>query len=442
MCFVHETFETPLIISLHFFLQIYKKEKKPRMKKPSIVKKMARQKTSSGGNLQRGGRAGILSPDVEKAILQSMLPPHEKITFMNICNLFPDKFGLPATRVRRACQNRRKYLERLKSSNPERFDDLLKNHGLTHLKDGRKKNDDGAPVGGWDRMFLSSEMDMLIEDAKMAEKAPPKDLIDKAILRSMCPPYDTIPFNDVCSTHPHIFDCPNGGRNRAAKKRRREFERLRADRPQEFIELLRRHKIDPDHPGDLANSFEPGGCGGNDDVRVETDFVVRESNGKVEEDKGKKQQNFSDSMDKNANTPLDTLPLVHTDRLIIQFLLGPEDRRFATLCNLRPSQFGLPNSRLRRKVDDRKRYLRDMMKSNPSKFAELCTKTDVNLKMLGIAEGLVLDRYRRDKLDGILGGRHVSNSGRFTHDPSTIATATAMAAMANSTTIKKSPVVK
>jgi len=239
---------------------------------------------------------------------------------------------------------------------------------------------------------------MLIRDAKMTEKAPSKDIIDKAILRSMLPPYDSIPFNDVCSTHPRIFDGANGGRNRAAKKRRREFDKLRADRPQEFIELLRRHKINPEQPGDLASAFEADG--GNDDT---VEVVVGTNDAKAKEAKDEEKgtsavTTLGRNVDAN-NVPLDTLPLVHTDRLIIQFLLGPDGRRFATLCNLRPSQFGLPNSRLRRKVDDRKRYLRDMMRTNPPKFVELCRKTDVNLKMIGVDEGLVLDRHGREKLD-------------------------------------------
>jgi hypothetical protein len=80
--------------------------------------------------------------------------------------------------------------------------------------------------------------------------------------------------------------------------------------------------------------------------------------------------------------------MVDIDKAVIGFLLGPKDRKFSTVCNMRPSQFGLPNSKERRKVDDRKRYLRDMMKNNPSKFAGLCKKHDLTLKMHGDDAGL------------------------------------------------------
>jgi hypothetical protein len=64
------------------------------------------------------------------------------------------------------------------------------------------------------------------------------------------------------------------------------------------------------------------------------------------------------------------LPL-ETDQLLCKHVLAG-DHRFALLCNSRPSLFGLPNSRERRKIDDRRRLLREMMQKRPLQFVEVC----------------------------------------------------------------------
>jgi hypothetical protein len=62
------------------------------------------------------------------------------------------------------------------------------------------------------------------------------------------------------------------------------------------------------------------------------------------------------------------------------------DHRFALLCNSRPSLFGLPNSRERRKIDDRRRLLREMMSKRVSQFVEVCRAhgLEADLKAQGL----------------------------------------------------------
>ena len=78
------------------------------------------------------------------------------------------------------------------------------------------------------------------------------------------------------------------------------------------------------------------------------------------------------------------LPL-ETDKLLCKHVLGG-DVRFALLCNSRPSLFGLPNSRERRKIDDRRRLLREMMQKRPAQFVEVCRAHDLDdeLKKQGL----------------------------------------------------------
>ena len=80
------------------------------------------------------------------------------------------------------------------------------------------------------------------------------------------------------------------------------------------------------------------------------------------------------------------LPL-ETDKLLCKHVLAG-DIRFALLCNSRPSLFGLPNSRERRKIDDRRRLLREMMQKRPSQFVEVCQAhgLDDELKKQGLVK--------------------------------------------------------
>ena len=57
----------------------------------------------------------------------------------------------------------------------------------------------------------------------------------------------------------------------------------------------------------------------------------------------------------------------------------------------------------------------------------------MNLKMIGVNEGLVLDRHGREKLDA-LGGGHSARAWNSNAAPIAISTATTMAAMANHST--------
>jgi hypothetical protein len=63
------------------------------------------------------------------------------------------------------------------------------------------------------------------------------------------------------------------------------------------------------------------------------------------------------------------------------------DHRFALLCNSRPSLFGLPNSRERRKIDDRRRLLREMMAKRPVQFVDVCRAHGLDTDLM--EQGLV-----------------------------------------------------
>jgi hypothetical protein len=79
------------------------------------------------------------------------------------------------------------------------------------------------------------------------------------------------------------------------------------------------------------------------------------------------------------------LPL-ETDKLLCKHVLGG-DLRFALLCNSRPSLFGLPNSRERRKIDDRRRLLREMMAKRPVQFVDVCRAHGLDSDL--VEQGLV-----------------------------------------------------
>ena len=104
---------------------------------------------------------------------------------MHICNLFPDTFGMPATRIRRASQNRRKYLEKIEKTNPARFDELLQEHGLMAEKHGGKaKIADPATAEKRRRDFEKmrkhepEQFQALLQKYGIDPSDPGKDLLD------------------------------------------------------------------------------------------------------------------------------------------------------------------------------------------------------------------------------------------------------------------------
>jgi hypothetical protein len=113
-----------------------------------------------------------------------MLPPQNQIQFSHICNLNLDLFGYPEDKLRKACTNRRKYLEKVQQSNPETFQKLLEAQGLPD-----EGND--YDVGGND--VANKEMEILLKGyAAIRRQDPDKDMIEKTILRSMLPPQDKL----------------------------------------------------------------------------------------------------------------------------------------------------------------------------------------------------------------------------------------------------------
>jgi hypothetical protein len=125
-------------------------------------------------------RTSHLPDKVEKAILRTMLPPQNQLQFSHICNLNLELFGFPEDKLRKACTNRRKYLEKVEQNNPETFQRLLKQQGLPDGND--------YELGG---EIPNKEMELLLKASKF-RKEPDKDLVEKGILRSMLPPQDTM----------------------------------------------------------------------------------------------------------------------------------------------------------------------------------------------------------------------------------------------------------
>jgi hypothetical protein len=125
-------------------------------------------------------RTSHLPNQVEKAILRTMLPPQNQIQFSHICNLNLELFGYPEDKLRKACTNRRKYLEKVEQNNPGTFQRLIKQQGLPDGND--------YELGG---EIPNKEMELLLKASKF-RKEPDKDMVEKGILRSMLPPQDTM----------------------------------------------------------------------------------------------------------------------------------------------------------------------------------------------------------------------------------------------------------
>lgn len=146
------------------------------------MKEIPNDPNASGAGGGGGGplysRSSHLPDRVEKAILRTMLPPQNQIQFSHICNLNLDLFGYPEDKLRKACTNRRKYLEKVEQNNPEQFRRLLR---LQKLPDG-----DDYDVGG---EVPNGEMELLLKAARV-RREPDRDLVEKGVLRSMLPPQD------------------------------------------------------------------------------------------------------------------------------------------------------------------------------------------------------------------------------------------------------------
>ncbi|KAG7370479.1 hypothetical protein IV203_019049 [Nitzschia inconspicua] len=303
-------------------------------------------------------RSSHLPDHVEKAILRTMLPPQNQLQFSHICNLNLELFGYPEDKLRKACTNRRKYLEKVEQNNPEAFQRLLKAQGLPDGND--------YDLGG---DIPNKEIELLVKATKI-RKEPNKDLIEKGILRSMLPPQNQIPFSEVASRKDYLFGPPNGRIVRAAKLRRKELDELQTSQPTKFQDLLTKfgldkltaaeNELDAD-AAEIAAYTGDGGDEGDDNDDDGSALFWNKPGSKVMADK---------DTQKKYRMQRNPLPL-ETDKLLCKHVLGG-DHRFALLCNSRPSLFGLPNSRERRKIDDRRRLLREMMQKRPHQFVEVC----------------------------------------------------------------------
>ncbi|KAG7344620.1 hypothetical protein IV203_022628 [Nitzschia inconspicua] len=303
-------------------------------------------------------RSSHLPDHVEKAILRTMLPPQNQLQFSHICNLNLELFGYPEDKLRKACTNRRKYLEKVEQNNPEAFQRLLKAQGLPDGND--------YDLGG---DIPNKEIELLVKATKI-RKEPNKDLIEKGILRSMLPPQNNIPFSEVASRKDYLFGPPNGRIVRAAKLRRKELDELQTSHPTKFQDLLTKfgldkltaaeNELDADAVEVAAYTGDDGDEGDDNDDDGSALFWNKPGS-KVMADK---------DTQKKYRMQRNPLPL-ETDKLLCKHVLGG-DHRFALLCNSRPSLFGLPNSRERRKIDDRRRLLREMMQKRPHQFVEVC----------------------------------------------------------------------
>lgn len=158
-----------------------------------------------------------------------------------------------------------------------------------------------------------------------------------------------------------MFGPPNGRVVRAAKKRRKELDEIKRLRPVQFQEIIKKAKLDKLKEADNAMPVddEADEAAASDDDDGNLFWNKPGSNILADKETQKKYR-----MQRNP------LPL-ETDKLLCKHVLGG-DHRFALLCNSRPSLFGLPNSRERRKIDDRRRLLREMMQKRPSQFVEVC----------------------------------------------------------------------
>ncbi|KAL3906665.1 MAG: hypothetical protein SGILL_009180 [Bacillariaceae sp.] len=314
-------------------------------------------------------RSSHLPANVEKAILRTMLPPQNSLQFSHIANLNLDLFGYPEDKLRKACTNRRKYLEKVENNNPATFKRLLKQAGLP---DGKEYE-----VGG---EIPNKEIEILIKSHANRKKEDPAK-VEEAILRSMMPPQDKIPFGEICARREKLFGPPNGKVVRAAKKRRKELDELKRVRPDLFKEVLQKAKLDKVKEAD--NAF----------VEDEIEEAVSEDDddGNLFWNKPGANVLADKETQKKYRMQRNPLPL-ETDKLLCKHVLGG-DFRFALLCNSRPSLFGLPNSRERRKIDDRRRLLREMMQKRPSQFVEVCKahSLDGDLKKTGFlkADGTI-----------------------------------------------------
>jgi hypothetical protein len=197
------------------------------------------------------------------------------------------------------------------------------------------------------------------------------------------------PFAEVASRKDSLFGPPNGRIVRAAKIRRKELEELQSSDPSKFQDLLKKHGLDKLSPADndldadaaeIATASGEGaaegedGNDGDDDDEASALFWNKPGN-----------KNMADKeTQKKYRMQRNPLPL-ETDKLLCQHVLGG-DHRFALLCNSRPSLFGLPNSRERRKIDDRRRLLREMMSKRVSQFVEVCRAhgLEADLKAQGL----------------------------------------------------------
>jgi hypothetical protein len=180
------------------------------------------------------------------------------------------------------------------------------------------------------------------------------------------------PFSEVATRKEKIFGPANGRIVRAAKKRRKDLDVLQKENPKEFEDLLKKHELNGLPPSQNKIDQEDGVGGVGDDDIGDTD----DKKDDAEDSEGlfwnKPGSNVLADKETQKKYRMQRNPLpLETDKLLCQHVLSG-DLRLALLCNSRPSLFGLPNSRERRKIDDRRRLLREMMTKRPQQFVEVC----------------------------------------------------------------------
>jgi hypothetical protein len=203
------------------------------------------------------------------------------------------------------------------------------------------------------------------------------------------------PFAEIATRNEQLFGPSNGRIVRAAKIRRKELDELKLEQPSEFQTLLQKYGLDQlteDQNALDADAADIAAVDSGSSVVADAGLTLDQDDGDDLEDgsalfwnkPGSKVMADKETQ-KKYRMQRNPLPL-ETDKLLCKHVLGG-DLRFALLCNSRPSLFGLPNSRERRKIDDRRRLLREMMAKRPVQFVDVCRAHGLDSDL--VEQGLV-----------------------------------------------------
>jgi hypothetical protein len=203
------------------------------------------------------------------------------------------------------------------------------------------------------------------------------------------------PFAEIATRNEHLFGPSNGRIVRAAKIRRKELDELKLEQLSEFQTLLQKYGLDQlteDQNALDADAADIAAVDSGSSVVADAGLTLDQDDGDDLEDgsalfwnkPGSKVMADKETQ-KKYRMQRNPLPL-ETDKLLCKHVLGG-DLRFALLCNSRPSLFGLPNSRERRKIDDRRRLLREMMAKRPVQFVDVCRAHGLDSDL--VEQGLV-----------------------------------------------------